>query len=889
MTQLFLTYIGVALPVSLLIAALALLRPWLQKRYSARLLCGLWLLAAVRLLLPVQLSLPKAAPVQLDMPQTEYVMLVDEEKLPQLAAPELPALPAQNMLQADYRQELTAYEQAAAAYETTMAAARRQAGRTVTLPQILCGVWLTGAAALALWQTAAYCYEKKRILRSAVLFENTALPQALGAELGLRRPVAVLQSAAVTSPLVLGIRHPQLVLPMQDYGEAELEMICRHELQHIRHGDILRKLVMNLAVLVHWYDPLVWLARHLAAQDTELACDEAVLAGRDAAYRAAYAQSILQTAVNARQKRQPLLSTGFACGKKTLKQRFAAIGSRIAKRRGRAILIGALCLVLAAGGIVAVTTAPAKDGETFPVSAFTGTDADLLTEQQLAALEGTRYWRTVFYRDPTQLKQWAMEQKGIDLSGGTEIWSQTAFGEALPYYRTGLAWRAVDEAQCAVMTPSLAQEMRGYATDTSGAFHYASPFDQPPGVSYTWQDCFVAVSPAWLEAAAIETDALPALRILQMTESAILLEMKPEWWEFHATQPSLVQLSRTEDGESWLVTEWSTPPPEDRWRDPARPEPETKTLGTWEGLTYHFVQGELQSTDENGILQWKQPVFSPTIEKWFYLPRLEMTGSDLLFFAAGQQVGCIRPNGELYLAAAFPASGDTLTLDHSIYQDRYVTLTMQTAALQTLVKARFDSFLMEWVRLDESGIAQDGSDLRESFGTMSDGLTELRRADTPEGVSGLVLKDIRHKAGRYLGDFTDGVLLPDDGIFAWTGDRLCRFSAADAYETPVEIPLPPDCQTPLRAVCDDGTCYLLYLANTPQGSTYGIAHYRFDGGLTAAASTGIAAKERVLCFLTWQDGLLTVQEDTTVNLTGEHRAHFTYDPADQTVREIWGE
>ncbi len=86
MTQMFLTYIGAALTVSALIAVLALVRPLLQKRYHARLLSLLWLVLAVRLLLPVRFELPAAqAPVQLEMPQTEYVVLVDARHTPEYA------------------------------------------------------------------------------------------------------------------------------------------------------------------------------------------------------------------------------------------------------------------------------------------------------------------------------------------------------------------------------------------------------------------------------------------------------------------------------------------------------------------------------------------------------------------------------------------------------------------------------------------------------------------------------------------------------------------------------------------------------------------------------------------------------------------------------------
>ncbi|MBQ8612574.1 MAG: M56 family metallopeptidase [Oscillospiraceae bacterium] len=891
MTQLFMRYLGAALPASVLIALLALARPWLQRRYRARLLSLLWLVPAVLLLLPVQLRLPRqTAPVQLQLPQTAYVVAVDEQKLPQLAAPQLPQPPGETGIQEDYRQQLQDYRQAVTVYEQTVDAARRQAGHTVTLPQVLCALWLAGAAALALWQLAACVYEQNRLLKNAVLVTEDVPVGALCAELGIRQRITVHRSAAAHTPLVLGLLRPRLVLPAEEYTPAVLEMICRHELQHIRRGDILRKLIMNLAVLVHWYDPLVWLARRLAAQDAELACDEAVLENRSADYRAAYAQSILKAAAAAANKHQPLFSTGFACGKKTLKQRFAAICSTAAKYPGRAVLCAVLCLALLGGGIVAVTAGTAEGEKPFSFADKDKTDAGALTAEQLAALEQTRFWRTAFYRDPKWLAKWSLEQTGIDLSVGTEIWSTSMVGEKFRWYRTGLAWVTVEDAQCAAMGPALAKEMQRYAFEVK-ALHCVTPFDWPAGKTSTWEDWVVAVSPVWLETAGlIEQTALPALHITQMTEDAIFLEIEPEWWEVHAEQPSVVQLSRMEDGR-WLVTEWSVPPVEDCWCDPSRPDLETKKLGTWENLTYAFVQGNLQCTDENGDLQWIQPVFSSTVEEWFYLPRLEMTGSDLFFFAAGQRVGCVRPNGEIFLSAVSSVLGETLDWDHSVYGGRYVTLTLQTDASPVPLQARFDSFLMEWTWLDENGVATDGSDLWTTFGTAGDGLTELRAVNTPEGVSGLVLKDVRHSTGRYLGPFAWGTFLPDDSILAWTADRLCSFSAADGYAYPLEWTLPPQAGELLHAVYDaSADSYLLIFAEGPTGQrVYSIVHCRHGGGVERIVSTGIPFTENHLHFFTMQDGLLTVRADDTVNLTGESLAHFVYDPAAQTVTDLSGE
>lgn len=74
------------------------------------------------------------------------------------------------------------------------------------------------------------------------------------------------------------------------------ELIVRHELTHLRHLDFLWSFCRTLAVIVYWWNPLVWLAAIISKRDAELACDEAVAAGLQPEQRIAYARAILAQA-----------------------------------------------------------------------------------------------------------------------------------------------------------------------------------------------------------------------------------------------------------------------------------------------------------------------------------------------------------------------------------------------------------------------------------------------------------------------------------------------------------------------------------------------------------------------------------------------------------------
>ena len=98
--------------------------------------------------------------------------------------------------------------------------------------------------------------------------------------------------AGVDTPMTLGLLRPVIVLP-PEVPEADLPLILRHELCHIRRRDLWYKGLMLLANAVHWFNPLVWLLRRQGETDLELTCDDAVAAGLSGGDRRAYGEALL--------------------------------------------------------------------------------------------------------------------------------------------------------------------------------------------------------------------------------------------------------------------------------------------------------------------------------------------------------------------------------------------------------------------------------------------------------------------------------------------------------------------------------------------------------------------------------------------------------------------
>lgn len=146
---------------------------------------------------------------------------------------------------------------------------------------ILTVVWVLGMVALLIYAVISYARIKKQI-GTAVLLRNN-----------------IYQSENVESPFVLGIIKPKIYLPF-GVDEKNLEYVVAHEMAHIRRKDHLWKPLGFLLLMLHWFNPLMWLAYVLLCRDIELACDEKVIKTLDREGRADYSEALLTCSVNRR-------------------------------------------------------------------------------------------------------------------------------------------------------------------------------------------------------------------------------------------------------------------------------------------------------------------------------------------------------------------------------------------------------------------------------------------------------------------------------------------------------------------------------------------------------------------------------------------------------------
>lgn len=328
----------IGLTVSLAALVPLILRRLMKKRYPARMVCVVWAILALRLLIPVQLTLPQA-PVQV-MPRTSYVVQSDQTAFRQAGLP---------VTQTPARWVTGTQAQ-------TLSAADTGTVKTVDITDILLTLWLAGVIACVLWQGIGY-YRLIRSLKgksqSVERADLHTILQEQCADLVIDREIPLRVSSAADCPMLAGFIHPTLYLPDERISRTDAAFIFRHELTHYKHGDLWLKLLLLAARCLHWFNPLVHLIARFAQEDIEAACDDAVVRGHDGAYRRAYGETILRSAIAQAQKRKALVSC-FGDDKKTLMRRFEGLFDKSVKKRGVALVVMIALLVGSLGCVVAV-------------------------------------------------------------------------------------------------------------------------------------------------------------------------------------------------------------------------------------------------------------------------------------------------------------------------------------------------------------------------------------------------------------------------------------------------------------------------------------------------------------------------------------------------------
>lgn len=166
----------------------------------------------------------------------------------------------------------------------------------------------------------------------------------------------------LATPCLFGLFHPSIYLA-EELPEAEQEHVLAHEYAHFRQGDHIWAVLRGVCLVLHWYNPLVWLVAYLSRRDCELSCDEGAVRLLGEENRAGYGRTLV--GLVARRTAPGDLAccaTTMTGGKSALKERVALLVKRPRTTAVMAVLVAAACVMFAA----CTFTGAAKEPEDTP-------------------------------------------------------------------------------------------------------------------------------------------------------------------------------------------------------------------------------------------------------------------------------------------------------------------------------------------------------------------------------------------------------------------------------------------------------------------------------------------------------------------------------------------
>ncbi|MDR0569981.1 MAG: M56 family metallopeptidase [Clostridiales Family XIII bacterium] len=173
----------------------------------------------------------------------------------------------------------------------------------------------------------------------------------------IKSAIPVYRNPLASTPMLIGFFQPSIILPDREYTDEQLNAVLAHELTHHRRKDVLVRWLTVAACVVHWFNPLVWLARREIDRACELSCDEAVIRNLDVNGKQNYGDTLLYIAADAKTTRSAL---AMCEEKRDLKERLGAIMK--SKKRGvLAVCVSAVLIVGLAAGAVALGAGSGKD------------------------------------------------------------------------------------------------------------------------------------------------------------------------------------------------------------------------------------------------------------------------------------------------------------------------------------------------------------------------------------------------------------------------------------------------------------------------------------------------------------------------------------------------
>lgn len=334
--NLFFHVLEVSITVSVVVLLAAVLLPVIERRYGFRWRKILWMILAVRLLIPYNFTIPDT-PIRLF--ESEMLVVQNGNHIYFTEEP----LRQETYLKTDGEEK---------EIEKTEKDLQKDVFQLPLL--VLLGiVWGVGAFVYLRNQQLNYGYFLDDLDDCAAVKGGSQYEQLreVCKSLQIQKIPKLYINPKIMTPCIAGWFRPILFLPNTHFSEKELKFIFLHECTHYKKHDLLYKLLILTAVGIHWFNPAVHYMKRLAFRDVELVCDKETVKNMSEEEKKWYCDTLIHTAAGYPFKEMNL-STNFIGNKKILKKRMENIFDTKRRKKGVIPIVLIFSVLLLGGALI---------------------------------------------------------------------------------------------------------------------------------------------------------------------------------------------------------------------------------------------------------------------------------------------------------------------------------------------------------------------------------------------------------------------------------------------------------------------------------------------------------------------------------------------------------
>lgn len=339
--EIFIRALEISFPVSICIVLALLFAPSLQKKYSAKLMYVIWLCLLIRLLIPFNIKVD-FSPLQFD----------GGEIINEFSIGNSPLFP----LESNIVDQAIGNSGSGVVPNTSL-----------NMVSVISIVWVIGVVVVILYTILQYLVLRtnmKAESRDAKDSDLDILSQ-VQSELGIRHRIGLRVMEGISSPMLISLRNPTIVLPDKTYSQLDLYLVIKHEIIHYKRRDLFIKALMLIIKSVYWFNPLIHIMIGHFNQVMEMTCDELVVKDNQSIKRR-YIETLLSGLEVTNNTH--LLTSHYNGGMIDMKKRFTNIAESNKKKKGTRAMVLSVAMLLTMTSLVGCNLMPKKDKEQVEVA-----------------------------------------------------------------------------------------------------------------------------------------------------------------------------------------------------------------------------------------------------------------------------------------------------------------------------------------------------------------------------------------------------------------------------------------------------------------------------------------------------------------------------------------